>query len=104
MTDASRLRLRSVRFKDGREIKVFRRDTRNYRADFLHCCKVVVDAQGEDLAGFALVVWGADLSSTSDCKVGQGSTIPSILVADFVRNRLLAQRIEDWTIERLEQK
>lgn len=100
-TDKSHLRLRSIKFKDGRKIEVLRRDARHFKADCLHYCKETIEAQGEDFVGFALVAWGADLSSTSECKVSQGSRIPTILVPDFVRNRLLAERIEEWTVEGL---
>ena len=49
------------------------------------------------VAGYAFVVWdeegGSSASAVGTC------TIPGILVPDFVRNRLLAYKIEDWTIE-----
>lgn len=48
-----------------------------------------------DIDGFAFVVWGHDLGST--CYSAGGRTMPAILVPDFVRNRLLAERISDWT-------
>ena len=51
-----------------------------------------------DLAGFAFVVWGRDGESTCDCANLEGH-IPTILIPDFVRNRLLAWRIEGWTLD-----
>lgn len=54
---------------------------------------------GDNVAGFALVIWGSDGGSTCDAQVADGSSIPTILVPDFVRNRLLAQRIEQWTLD-----
>lgn len=63
--------------------------------------RAVLDAQGDDICGFALVVWGSDTRSTADlgCEVTNGPHIPTILVPDFVRNRLLAQQIEVWTVD-----
>lgn len=94
-------RLRSVKFKTGGELRVLptkRRDARRYVEDYV---RQVLDAQGTDITGFAFVVWGADLSSSADLASGDGSPIPSILIPDFVRNRLLARKIEDWTREGL---
>lgn len=102
--NVSGLRLRSVKFKDGRKIEVLRRDSRHFRADFLAFCRNTVDLQGDDFVGFALVVWGSDQSSTAECMVSQGSCIPTILVPDFVKNRLLAERIERWTREGLKEQ
>lgn len=56
-----------------------------------------LSAHGTDLAGFALVVWDETGGSTTASYSGGG--IPSILVPDFCRARLLAHRIESWTIE-----
>lgn len=50
------------------------------------------------LAGFAIVVWGLDGSSTAALATDGGVT-PTILIPDFVRNRLLGEKIEAWTIE-----
>ena len=65
--------------------------------------RAVLDAHGEDICGFALVVWGSDTRSTADLgvKIHDGSVIPEILIPDFVRNRLLAVKIEQWTIDEL---
>lgn len=63
--------------------------------------RAVLDAQGDDICGFALVVWASDTRSTADlgAKVHDGSVIPEILIPDFVRNRLLAVKIEEWTVD-----
>lgn len=59
----------------------------------------VAGAMGEPIVGYVVMCWSAD--GTSACKTiaKDGSTIPSILVPDFVRNRLLADRIESWTLD-----
>jgi hypothetical protein len=64
--------------------------------------RAVLDAHGSDFTGFALVVWGPTGRSTADLGVDSASSktiIPEILVPDFVRNRLLAVKIEDWTVD-----
>lgn len=55
-------------------------------------------ADGSMIAGYALVVWGYDGKSTAK-SFTDGGVSPSMLVPDFVKNRLLADKIEDWTIE-----
>ena len=67
-----------------------------------HRIRSVLDAHGDDLRGFALVVWGSDGTSTADSGVrntGNQTVIPPILIPDFVRNRLLGMTIEQWAIE-----
>ena len=54
------------------------------------------------LAGFALVIWDKDNFSTAYVTANELSKIPTIVVGDFVRNRLLAETIERWTREGLE--
>lgn len=51
--------------------------------------------------GFAVMIWGSDGSTVYAHTDG---SIPSILVPDFVRNRLLASRIEAWTIDTINGK
>lgn len=57
----------------------------------------------EDIGGFALVIWDPSGSSVA-CMDVTRSNIPSILVPDFVRNRLLAYRIEGWTMETVDER
>lgn len=63
--------------------------------------RAVIDAHcdaGMDLGGFAMVVWNRDGASTCDM-ASDGGVSPPIMIPDFVRNRLLAQKIEHWTID-----
>lgn len=71
------------------------------RRDIERRLRAVLDAQGDDICGFAIVVWGSDTRSTADlgAKLQAGSVIPEILIPDFVRNRLLAVKIEQWTVD-----
>lgn len=101
MTGTSIPRLRRVRFKDGRTIEVLRpkpSDDQHIRAQLK---KVVAWAMEMDrpLGGAAIAVW--DIDGSSICDLQSNGTIPAILVPDFVRNRLLAAKIEDWTIDTL---
>lgn len=97
---ASGMRLRRIRFKDGRTIDVLRpkkTDDTVLRERFAVATKYAMEPTEHPLAGYALVVWQTDGTSTAFLQ--SDGKIPSILVPDFVRNRLLAMRIEDWTIE-----
>jgi hypothetical protein len=91
-------RIRSIRLKNGgAEIRVIRRpDVRSLAKKSALAC---IDALQGDVAGMAIVVWAADGGSTAAMRVGTASTIPSILVGDFVRNRLLAEVVSDWTLD-----
>lgn len=94
------LRLRRIRFKDGRTLDVLRPKAKE--ADKMHAIYAKHGAEcvsdfGPNLSGISLVTWGKDGSST--CMLLSDGQIPGILVPDFVRNRLLAKKIEDWTID-----
>lgn len=53
-------------------------------------------SDGRPVVGFALVVWDSNGSSDAACRAYPGSQIPGIAVPDFVRNRLLAEKILEW--------
>lgn len=96
------LRLRRVRFKDGRTIEVFRPkpDPCEFPNDYIigeveECLAV----QSDNTAGFAFICWSKDGAST--CQIKTDGSIPSIYVPDFLRNRLLAHQIEKWTIQEI---
>lgn len=95
----ARLRLRSVKLKSGGgEIRVLHGTTRDDEARYAEDrLKKVIAAHDERIAGFAMVVWAPDGASTALTVVNETSKMPSILVPDFVRNRLLADTIERWT-------
>jgi hypothetical protein len=107
MTEPSRLRLRSVRFKDGRApLKVLHRKDGDDYESVLAWVRACLDAhrrgdkESSNIAGFAFMVWATDGSSVCEAQNNSG-LIPTIMIPDFVRNRLLAKRIEEWTIETL---
>ncbi len=94
-------RLRSVRFKDGRApLRVLRGD--DYAVIARRRVDRVMAALDGRVAGMAIVVWGPDGASVAGMTVTPISKIPSILVPDFVRNRLLAECIESWTLDSIE--
>ncbi len=48
--------------------------------------------------GFAFVIWAEDGLSAADMGGNDKNRIPGILIPDFARNRLLAEKIEEWTM------
>jgi hypothetical protein len=103
MTDRiARLRVRSVRMKNGgASIRLLRADNRDYHANIRKRVDLCLQNYNEDIGGFAFVVWDTKNDSCAD-GANYRSTIPTILIPDFVRNRLLAERIVDWAIEEVE--
>ena len=55
---------------------------------------------GHEIVGFAFMVWDHRGTSVATAYNMDGH-IPAILIPDFVRNRLLAGKIEQWTIDTL---
>lgn len=101
MAAASGLRLRRIRYKDGRTLEVLRpkpTDDEKLRKGVRDIGKWCAD-DPQPLAGYAVVVWRTD--GVSSAYLQSNGQIPSILVPDFVRNRLLAEKIEDWAIDTL---
>lgn len=86
-------RLRSVRFKGGGMIRVLPPDDFRERQYFLHDAKVCAQTQ-RDIAGYAIVIWGRDMSTTAVSFSGPRSNVPAMMVPDFARNELLSERIE----------
>lgn len=94
------LRLRSVRLKSGgAAFHIMRTPTAEQdRANVEYWVKHTLDAHDARICGMALVVWDQDCASTATLRANPGSPIPGALIPDFVRNRLLAEKIEEWTI------
>ena len=91
-------RIGRVRYKaGGAQLVLLQAPEERSRQRCLQMVRETVDA-AEDVGGWAFVVWGPDGASVAAVGVPR-SNIPSILVPDFVRNRLLAYRREDWTLE-----
>jgi hypothetical protein len=98
----STLRLRRIRFKDGRApIEVIRkRSLQEERAQVLADIGRVLDVhiQGEssDIAGFAFVVWSHDTASTATLRCYDNG-VACVLVPEFVKERLRHEITEKWT-------
>jgi hypothetical protein len=94
-------RIRSARFKDsGFVLHRLHNTTERARASFLRDMRSLVDAaqrDGRPIVGYAVVLWDSDLGSNASLCAGQGSVIPSIAMPEFVKQRLLASKIQDWT-------
>lgn len=97
---SARVAIRRVRFKSGGEVHLLRPARDRGRAHVERQIRDCLD-QTDDLAGAVFVAWSADSGSTAAMFTGPASRIPSILVPDFVRNRLLAMKIIDWTMDEI---
>ena len=58
-----------------------------------------MEFDGRPTVGFALVLWDVEGGSNAVCRAYPGSSIPSIAIPDFCRNRLLASKIAEWARE-----
>lgn len=98
------LRIRSVRMKNGgATVRILRGDEHDYAEDVRLKIDKCLRAQGSDIVGFAFVVWGKDAASTADA-ANWGGQIPTIMIPDYVRNRLLAERIVEWAVEEMKKQ
>lgn len=93
-------RIGRVRMKDsGFEIVRLHDGPERTRRAILRETREMLDDMTEDgqpVVGFAMVMWNSNGASSAVCRAYPGSCIPSIAVPDFVRNRLLASKIEEW--------
>jgi len=101
--NAAKVRIGKVTMK-GSGMEVHRPDfTKDAegRAAFLRKAREVIDALGDPVAGWAIMAWLPDGSATVDLAVLDRSCIPSSLVPDFVRNRLLLERAYQFVAEEI---
>ena len=91
-------RIRSVTFKNGgATIRLLHRP--DFRQEARDLCNQVFSGHAEvAVAGMAMVLWAADGQATAIMASGPGC-IPGMLIPDFVRNRLMAERIIQWAVE-----
>ena len=85
--------LQIVRLQDGPERT--RRSILAKTRDLLND----MEDDGRVAVGFALVIWDSTLASLAAVRSYPGSSLPGIAAPDFVRNRLLASKIEEWSRE-----
>lgn len=94
------LRLRRVRFKDGRApLEIIRqRSVQEERAEVEARIREALDthvAAGCRVGGFAFVVWGHDTASTADLRCYE-PCVPNLIAPDFVKERLRHEISERW--------
>jgi hypothetical protein len=94
-------RIGRVRLKSGADLRVLRTMASDHHVGFKRRACQVLDYAGSACVGYAVVAWARDGKSWCDIQAADGSRIPCALVPDFVRNRLLAEKIEEWTLETL---
>src|ERR1700732_3264585 len=96
----ARLRIRSVRMKNGgASVRVLHNLEPDLANDVRGWLNDALGEHGGGLAGFAFVLWDGAGNSTCTLKANAKSRIPGILIADFVKSRLLAERIVEWAVE-----
>ena len=84
----ARLRIRSVRMKDGgAELHIFRRDDNNrILAGFVKNSDMIAECR-PDMCGYAIVAWERDGSSSVVCAT-TGNPVPTLLVPEFVKTAI----------------
>jgi hypothetical protein len=100
MEGVAKVRISKVRLKNGPVIVRLPDHNERRRAAIIAWVKKVLDSHitGEgQIAGFAFVVWDAD--GAASCKTLAGGCVPALLMPEFVKNKILAERITDWTLD-----
>lgn len=101
MTAAAALHLRRVRFKDGRTLEVLRpmaeAEDRSMRQQLADGVQTKMRQGKLLLAGYGLVVWFTDGSCSCDYRTN--GQIPSPLIPDLVRGKLLAELAVDYAVD-----
>lgn len=94
----SRLRLRRIRFKDGRgDVEIFRTRTKEQdAAEVSYYVKRAIAGHDDRIAGFAFVAWGPNNASTAEIRCWDNSQIALVQAPDFVRERLMHEVHERW--------
>ena len=95
-------RLRSVRFKDGRTLRVIspaREVTKRVTDHLVRQVGNVKQIYRDDLAGYALVVWDRQGASSSAYIVSDASRLSNIEMPTFVAERLRCDIIAELAQE-----
>lgn len=96
-------RIRSVRKKGqefGPKLMIFPNQGEIMRRRVLDQVKEVLSGHGDDIAGMAFVVWASDNGSTASLRGGPSSSVPIIAMPEFIKQRLIAEKIDDWSKEK----
>lgn len=94
-------RIRSVKLKGGgpRIVRLTDGAERSYASIMAEMRDLIAGMREEDASpvGFAVIAWDGNFRAWCALKSYPGSPLPPIFVPDFVRNRLLAEKICEWT-------
>ena len=97
---SARVAIRKYRMKDS-GLTVYRMpDTTQRDREYIEDkIRDVLDGHGHEIAGMVFMVWDKEMSSTCLHRVKRGCPLPEILIPDFVRERLMAEKIGEWSNE-----
>lgn len=100
MTAHPGCRIRSIRPKDGSaKILVMPDHATEDRIACLRRVREILDQQGRSLAGVAFVAWDSNMCSSAFIAAASHSRIPVMAMPEFIKNRLIAAKIEEWSNE-----
>jgi hypothetical protein len=91
----ARVRIKNVRMKSDNVVLLHEPESVE-EGNVLGLIRWLLARQGSDIVGVAVVIWGSDNGSVAAIETYGKSQRPEILVPDFVRNRLLGSKIEEW--------
>ena len=98
---AARVRIRTATLKsNGLRIVCLKNGHERTYDSIMSEMRELLDSMREHsqpAVGFAIVAWSADTMSWATARSYPGSSIPAIMVPDFVRERLMAERINEWS-------
>lgn len=97
MTAHPGCRIKSIRPKNGSaKVIIFPDSSVKDRIGCLRRVRDILDNLSAPMAGAAFVVWDANLQSGGFIAASARSRIPSIAMPEFIKNRLIAAKIEEW--------
>lgn len=100
MTQAA-VRIRSVRLKGSdAKLLIFPDLATRDRINAMSWARDTIDRLDRPIVGIAIVVWDANGSSTAALRQdGSRGRIPSIALPEFVRARLMGEKVCEWALE-----
>ena len=98
MTDFARTRIGRVRLKAGGELRLLHHDRKPGADRTMRAMRDMLE-QPDDVAGYALVLWTEDGSSSAATWCGPDSQVLIPLLPDYARNRLMLVIACRWSLE-----
>lgn len=100
MTGTTTLRLRRVRFKDGRTIEVLRRDDDGVGRDFSASAARVLDTDlGKQMVAYVVIAWDTNGYVYADYRNSDRSGIPAVGLPQLAKDTLIAEQAVRWARE-----